>query len=110
VALGVVRVVVAKSIVVTGHVDFDLVIKRAAAGIVELVQDIPGRVARVPAVGGIRGKSSDDAGLDSPVLEEDRRMVVGAAEAEGFLGAVLDLGIVVSNTECIYRGRDILPR
>jgi len=86
----VVGLVPAQAIVVRGGVDGDLVVQRAAAGVVELLHDVPGLVAAVLTVLGVGSDRLRDTVLDGPVLEEVGGAVVEAAEAIGFLGAVLD--------------------
>lgn len=81
---------VAQLIVVRSGVDLDLVVQGTAAGVVELLQDVQGRVTRALAVGCIRSNMFDDAVLDSPELLPVTCKVVETAEAKGFLGAVLD--------------------
>jgi hypothetical protein len=89
VALLVVGVVPAEPVVVRGGLDLDLVVERAAAGVIDLLEDIPGLVVVVLAVLGVGSELVDDALLDGPVLEGVGGAVVDAAEAVGLLGAVL---------------------
>lgn len=100
-ALGVARVVRAEGPVVGAGVDGDLVVQRAAADIVDLVDDVPGGVVGALAVGGVGSKSVDDASLDGVPLEEVRREVPGAAKAESLLGAVLQIEI-----SALYKAQD----
>lgn len=88
-ALGVVGLKRAEAVVGAGGVDGDLVVQRAAADVVDLVDDVPGGVVGALAGGGVRGERVEDVVLDGVPLEEVRREVPGAAEAEGLLGAVL---------------------
>lgn len=85
----VVALVSLQVIVVRADVDLDLVVESTAASVVELLQDVPGRVAVVLAVLGVRSNMVNDTNLDSPIFEPVVGTVVETAEAEGFLGAVL---------------------
>lgn len=58
-ALGAVRGEEAQIIVVRGGVDSDLVVKCAAAGVVEFLQNVQVRVPGALAVGGIGGNLFD---------------------------------------------------
>ena len=84
-------VVVAEAPVVglVDNVNLDLVVERAAANIVELVDDVPALVVVVLAVLGPGSALVHPAGLDALVLEPLGGVVPLAAEGEGFLGAVL---------------------
>jgi len=93
-ALGVVGFVPAQGIVVRGDVDGDLVVECAAAGVVELLQYVPGRIAVALAILCVRSDMINESSRDGPVFDGVRGTVVETAEAEGFLGAVLSVGAI----------------
>lgn len=79
----------AEFVVVRGDIDSDLVVERAAAGIVDLGEDVPGVIARALAVLGIRGEREGETPPDRPPLLPDTGVVPDAAEKVSLLGAVL---------------------
>lgn len=89
VTLVAVRMSPAQVVVVTLDINLDLMVERTAAGIVDLLEDIPSAVLFVLAVAHIRRKVVDNTRLDAKPFEEGLGMVPRAAEAKGLLGAVL---------------------
>jgi len=90
VALLVPGLVPAQGVVIRILLHLHLVVKSAAASIVELLQNIPLRVTVALTVGSIRSELLDETMLDSPELDKVRCVVVDAAESKRFLGAVLN--------------------
>lgn len=88
-ALGVTGIECAESIVSIGGVNGDLMVKSAAADIVDLVDNIPSGVIGALARGSIRGDSVQNVVLHGVPLDEVRCVVPGAAKAESLFGAML---------------------
>lgn len=91
-ALGAPRADLSQAIVGACHVDSDLVVQRAAANVVDLVDGSRNRVLGVPAVGSIWDQGRQETGSDTKVLQVRAGVVPKAAEGKGLLGAVLKGG------------------